>query len=48
MIAAWHAGVVGRAAKIPPLEQLIGEKRAATQQTPAQMLAVMSSLVGKP
>jgi len=45
MTAAWHGAAFGRAKKMPKLEKVIGEKRAAAGvQSHQQMLAAMQSL----
>ncbi|SCW77628.1 hypothetical protein SAMN02927924_02817 [Sphingobium faniae] len=48
MTAAWHGAAFGRVKKMPTLEKVIGEKRAAVKmQSHQQMLAAMQSLVGR-
>ena len=47
MSAAWHAGVIGRISKVPPLDRLLGDKKGSDAQTPEQMLAAMQVLVNK-
>ncbi|QQN73955.1 hypothetical protein [Croceicoccus sp. YJ47] len=42
MYGAWHGAAFQRAKKMPPLNQVLGDKRKA--QTPEQMLAIMQSL----
>lgn len=46
MSQAWHTAALPLAKKFPPLSQLLGEKKPASTQTPAQMLAAMQAWVG--
>jgi hypothetical protein len=46
--SAWHIEALARMKKLPPLDRFLGIKKRTPKQTPEEMMAILSELVGGP
>jgi hypothetical protein len=45
---AWHVAALSRAERLPTFEKFMGGKSKPRRQTPEEIMAIFSSLVGPP